>query len=113
VIEGLKIDMTADELVRHLDERIRQHHERATECETRARRVEMLASESDDDEEGHSFCWPGVTDDMQRRATRHRDREAVLVFFRNHVIAHEIYRLDETDLRSLELLPLGEGTLSN
>jgi hypothetical protein len=113
MIEGLKIELTADELVRHLDERIRHHHGRAAELETRFKQAETLVSASEeDDEDGHSMCWPGFAHDLQRRAARHKDRETLLMFFRNHVIGHEIYRLSEADLRALELLPIDERTLS-
>lgn len=112
MIDGLKIDVTAEELVRHLDDRIRHHHGRAAECEDKAKRVEALSSERED-EDGHFMgCWPGFAHELERKAARHRDREALLVFFRNHVIGHEIYRLAEGDLRSLELLPIEQGTPS-
>ena len=39
MIDGFKIDVTADELVAHLDRRINHHHERAQECETRLQRL--------------------------------------------------------------------------
>ena len=113
MIDGLRIDLTADELIQHLDERIRHHHDRAADCESRVKQAEALVSASEDDEEdGNVACWPGFTHDLQRRAARHKHRETLLVFFRNHVIGHEIYRLSEADLRSLELLPIEEGSLS-
>jgi hypothetical protein len=113
VIHGLRIDVTSEELIRHLDERVRHHRDRASECEARAKRAEALHSEPDDDEDGSLVgCWPGYAHELERRATRHRDREALLVFFRNHVIAHEIYRLAEADLKSLELLPIELGAAS-
>lgn len=112
MIEGLRIDVTAEELVRHLDERIRHHHSRAAECESKAKRVEALDSKPDD-EDGHFMaCWPSYAHELERRAARHRDREALLAFLRDHVIGHEIYRLTEGDLKSLELLPIEQGTPS-
>ena len=112
MIEGLRIDVTAEELVGHLDVRIRHHHERAAECEGKAKRVEALGSEPEDEDTHLMGCWPGFSHQLERRAARHRDREALLVFFRNHVIGHEIYRLSEGDLRSLELLPIEQGAHS-
>ena len=111
MIDGIRIDLTADELVRHLDERIRHHHDRATELERKAQRVADLETPETDleDEEPMMACWPGVVHDMERRAARHRSREALLVFLRNHVVASEIYRLSERDLRSVELLPIDEN----
>ena len=113
MIEGLRIDLTADELIQHLDERIRHHHDRATDFESRAKQAEALASAAEaTDEDDHMFCIPNLAHDLERRAARHKHRETLLVFFRNHVVGHEIYRLSEADLRSLELLPIEEGSLS-
>jgi hypothetical protein len=111
VIDGIRIELTAEELVRHLDERIRHHHDRAIECDQKAQRVgslESTARDEDDDDEAMMACWPGFVHELERRAARHRNREALLAFFRNHVIVHEIYRLSERDLKSIELLPVEE-----
>ena len=109
MIDGLRIDLTAEELVRHLDERIRHHHERAAECERKAQRVENLeACGDEDDDEPMTACWPGFVHELERRAARHRHRETLLVFLRNHIVGREIYRLSERDLKSIELLPMDE-----
>src|SRR5262245_26581532 len=107
MIDGIRIDLTAEELIRHLDERIQHHHDRAAEFDRKAKRVADIQSpESDDDEEPTIACWPTMVHDQERRAARHRSRETLLVFLRNHVVANEIYRLSERDLKSLELLPV-------
>ena len=107
MIEGLRIELTADELARHLDERIRHHHDRATDFERRAKELDALsASPADDDEDGFVGGWTCLGSELERKTGRHRDREMLLVFFRNHLVAGEVYRLSETDLRSLELLPV-------
>ena len=112
MIDGLKIDVTSEELIRHLDERVRHHHERASACMARVKRTEALQSEPDDEDGPFAGGLPGYAHELERRAARHRDREALLMFFRNHVIAHEIYRLSEADLQSLELLPMELGAES-
>ncbi len=109
MIDGIRIDLTAEELMRHLDERIRHHHERAAECERKAQRVGNLeASDDEDDDEPMIACWPGVVHELERRAVRHRNRETLLMFLRNHIVGHEVYRLSEKDLKSVELLPMDE-----
>jgi hypothetical protein len=110
VIDGIRIDVTAEELVRHLDERIRHHRERSAECERKAQRAGTMESSPQDEDEDEPMiaCWPGFVHELERRAARHRNREALLVFLRNHVVAHEIYRLSERDLKSVELLPIEE-----
>lgn len=106
MIEGFRIEVTADELARHLDERIRHHHDRAADFERRAKELEVIGhSGLDDDDEGLVGCW-GLNDQLERKTARHRDRETVLVYLRNHLVAGEVYRLSEGDLRSLELFPV-------
>jgi hypothetical protein len=110
VIEGFRIDVTAEEVVRHLDERIRHHNDRAKEFEARAQRVGN-DSRVDDEDEQLALCWPGYVHDLERRAARHRRRELFLIFARDHVVASDIYRLTEKDLRALEWMPM-EDSLS-
>jgi len=106
VIDGFKIEVTSDELVQHLDERIRHHHDRATTLDAKARQVEVRVSPADDEEEEHlAMCWPGYVHDLERRATRHRSRELFLIFARDRIAHGEIYRLSEQDLKAVEWLP--------
>jgi len=108
MIDGFKIDITADELVAHLDSRITHHHGRAQECETKLQRLRALESTSDDEEDVFDMCGASKIDGLERLATKHRNREIFLAFARNHVVANEIYRLSEDDLRLLEWLPVEE-----
>ena len=110
MIDGFRIDVTAEELLSHLDARIKSHREAAEELDSNRIRIEAATSSNrqpdpDDDEEQLALCWPGYVEDLERRAERHRHREAALVFLRDHIVAHEIYRLGEPDLRLLELWP--------
>lgn len=119
MIEGLRIDLTAEELLRHLDARIESHRGAAARCDAKRIRLEGASSSSappndededeDDEEEQLVMCWPGYVDELERRADRHRRREAAFVFLRDHLVAHEIYRLGEADLRLLELWPRHAG----
>jgi hypothetical protein len=105
VINGFRIEMTADELIRHLDARIAHHHAAASECETKRIRFEAVGSLPDDEESEDLGVWPGYGAELERRVEGHKRKQATLAFLRNHVIAHEIYRLGEHDLRLLELWP--------
>jgi len=111
VIDGFRIDVTAEELLRHLDARIQTHRDAAARCESKRIRLEAAESsgrqpgDAEDEEENLALCWPGFMGDLERRAERHKSHEAALVFLRDHLVAHEIYRLDESDLRLLELWP--------
>ena len=107
VINGFRIEMTADELIRHLDARIAHHGAAASECETKRIRFEAVGSLPEDEESEDPFfgTWPGYGAELERRVDGHKRKEATLTFLRNHIIAHEIYRLGEHDLRLLELWP--------
>jgi hypothetical protein len=107
VVDGFRIEMTADELMQHLDTRIQHHRSAATDCDAKRIRFEAVGSLPDEEESEAPFlgCWPGYGTELERRAESHRRKEATLTFLRDHVIAREVYRLGEHDLRLLELWP--------
>jgi hypothetical protein len=112
VIDGFRIELTADELVQHLDARIAHHRAAASECETKRIRFEAVGSLAEDEESEVPFfgAWPGYGAELERRVDGHKRKEATLRFLRNHVIAREIYRLSEDDLRLLEFWPRRTST---
>lgn len=107
MVDGFRIEMTADEIVQHLDARIHHHRTAASDCDARRLRFEAVGSltEEDDGEVPFLAGWPGYGAELERRTEDHKRREATLAFLRDHVIAREIYRLGEQDLRLLELWP--------
>lgn len=112
MIDGLKIDVTGEELVQHLDERVQYHRERAEQCVRRAQRIESLgpdettdADDDPEDDEGLASVWPGYSEELERRAERHRSRGEHFQFLRDRISLNEIYRLALADLRALEWLP--------
>ena len=110
MIEGFRIDVTADELVTHLDRRIAHHHDRAQECETKLQRLRALETADDEEEDVFQMCGASRIDGLERLVARHRNRAVFLMFARNHIVANEIYRLSEDDLRLLEWLPFQEAS---
>lgn len=100
MIDGLRLDISADELVKLLDERIADHALNARTDEENARRLDTTRRANDADE------WDDETGTrLRRRAQTERDRVGALTFMRNHVIRGETYRLSENDLLTLEILP--------
>ena len=106
MVEGLKVELTADELTRLLEARIAHHREVAADCDTRRVRLQaVITPDPNDTEEQLAAAWPPYLDNLERRAERHRDRAGALQFLRDHLVAHEIYRLGESDLEMLQLWP--------
>lgn len=111
MIEGFRVDVTAEELVTHLDARIGYHHERTQECESKLRQLEALEPQAADEEEAFDMCAASRQHGLERIGARHRSREVFLMFARNHIVSSEIYRLSEDDLRLLEWLPMEEPSM--
>jgi hypothetical protein len=107
VIDGFRIEITADELIKHLDARIEHHRIAASECDARRIRFEAVGTLPEEEEGEAPFfaLWPGYGSELERRGEGHKRKEATLSFLRDHVVAREIYRLGEHDLRLLELWP--------
>jgi hypothetical protein len=109
MIDGFKVDVTADELRQHLEARIRYHRSRADECHSKLQRLQTLDAHIDEEEEVFDMCGASRMHSLERMAGRHESREAFLTFARNHIVATEIYRLSEADMRLLEWLPVDDG----
>jgi hypothetical protein len=105
MIDGFRVDVTAEELAAHLDERVHHHHAREEECAAKLRRLEEIDDDSTEEDEMFEMCASSRVHGLERMLARHRNRGAFLAFAREHVVAREIYRLSEDDLRLLEWLP--------
>ena len=111
MIDGFRLDVTAEELAAHLDARIQHHRERTHECEAKLRQLQSLSPmPHEEEEEPFEMCASSRLHGIERMATRHRSRETFLTFARNHIVATEIYRLSEQDLRLLEWLPADDAS---
>jgi hypothetical protein len=109
MIDGFKVDVTAEELAAHLEERIQHHRTREEECTAKLRRLEAVDDETTEpEEEMFDMCASSRVHGLERVLARHRSRAAFLTFAREHVVAREIYRLSEEDLRLVEWLPAEE-----
>ncbi len=102
MIEGLRLDVTADEIVKLIDRRITEHTENAETDEADAKKFDVTARTDEDDEYADEMS---VGARLRRRAQRERERADALGFMRNHVVRGETYRLTNDDLRTLEILP--------
>jgi hypothetical protein len=87
MIDGLRLDINADELVKLLDDRIAEHTENAESDDDNARRLDQTKRADEEDWEDNQGSR------LRRRAQGERDRADALTFMRNHVIRGETYRL--------------------
>ena len=93
MIDGLKIQMTTEELECRLAERILWHEQVADEYQEEWRRPE---SEREDQ------LMPEHMIEHEMR--EHREQAATLRMLREHLVPAEIYRLTEFDLRFADLV---------
>lgn len=103
MIDGLRLDVSADEIVKLLDERIAEHRDNADADEANAKKLDAVARPDDLEEDIWADDSTG-TARLRRRAQRERERMDALTFMRDHVIRGETYRLTNDDLRTLEIL---------
>jgi hypothetical protein len=102
MIDGLRLDVTADELVKMIDVRIVQHTDNALADETNAKQIEETNRADDEDEVWDDDATASAR--LRRRAVRERERADALSFMRNHLVRGETYRLSTDDLRTLEIV---------
>jgi hypothetical protein len=103
MIDGLRLDVSADEIVKLLEQRISEHRENAEADEDNAKKLDALKRPDDLEDE----IWvedSTATSRLRRRAQRGRNRIEALKFMRDHVIRGETYRLTNEDLQTLEIL---------
>ena len=106
MIDGLKIEMTSDELFTRLTTRIAFHKDGAAGLEERLR-GEDHAGEAHGMDARAPFQ---VTGDAPRHMLEHArddhyEQAQFLELLREHLIRGEVYRLDEEDLRVADLTP--------
>jgi hypothetical protein len=97
MIEGLKIDVSADELTSHLNERVEYHKAKREFYE---KQVQGLR----DGGVGQGMQSNDPVSSLQGSAKSHGDREGLFRFLADHVVTDETYRLSEQDLTRLEII---------
>jgi len=107
MIEGLKLDIGAEELVQRLQERITYHRSKAESYGAQLEKLGEIQTPGEDEEDIVSLTRgresPRLT--IERKVKEHLDRAAILTFLRDHIVPGEVYRLNEHDLRMAEILP--------
>jgi hypothetical protein len=110
MIEGLKLDVSAEELAQRLSGLIAWHESRARGCDGRLRRLGEIEEEVQNiDADLDALGWGGgydrLSEALERKRMHHLERASMLEFLRDHLVAGEVYRLDVEDLRLAGLFP--------
>ena len=98
MIDGLKLTMTGAELRTKLDERIAWH---ARELRRHPQHLKDSSSNA------AGVAWPERV--LQGEIATSEKQIEVLTLIRDYIIADEVYRLGEFDLRFADLLPEDDG----
>lgn len=106
MIEGLKLDVRAEELVARLDERVAVHQAKADAYSAQLRRLGAIGPDPEDDDVMADLRGNGSPrHSLERKHQQHSERIALLTFLRDHLVPGEVYRLSQEDLRFAEFLP--------
>lgn len=92
MIEGLKIEMSTDQLSARLAERILWHQQTVDAYE------EELSRSRGGSRDGRRNV-------LEQEMREHQEQVVVLSLLRDHLIPNEVYRLMENDLRFADLAP--------
>ena len=125
LVEGVKIDVKADEMKAVLGKRAEYHQKRAEWYEAQLKSLreaqgaiaaKIVADAGDEEDEemaanlsnayskGSNFRGESPIDQLASKVKTHRARQAYFRFMSEHVIPNTTYRLKEDDLTRLELL---------
>lgn len=99
MIEGLHFDLEYDELQEHLIERAAYHTERADWYQERYDELKAGGVESD-----RAVSGGNPLSNMESNIEKHRQTTQYFDFMAEHLVKNETYRLDESDLRSIEVI---------
>jgi hypothetical protein len=97
VIDGLKLTMTGTELRSNLAERVRWHQ---GEMDRMTGQLKTHRAQSE---------GPYADRLLEDEISRAHRRIEILTFIRDYIVADEVYRLGEFDLRFADLLPDDDG----
>lgn len=94
MIDGLKIDVTAEELEGHLRERSEYHAGRSVAYKSQAVGVQEIQEEDG----GPASYSNSPSRSLSESAENHRKKSAYYLFLADHIVRGETYRLTERDL---------------
>ena len=101
MIEGLRFDVTSEELKVHLEKKLRHHRERVAFYKDKAQALQAGGAEP------AGYTGGDPVQSLREKAAQHQNRVELFDFLRGHLIPGETYRLEENDLLKLEIISRG------
>lgn len=98
MIEGLKFDISADEMKAHLTSRMKHHDERVEFYSKQAAALESGRAE------GMNYTGGDPVRALRDKQVEHTRKVSLFDFLREHLVKGEVYRLDESELAKLEFI---------
>jgi hypothetical protein len=105
LVRGIRLEVSGQELVVRIGERIRWHRERGDVLLGQMKQlaeVERSAADKLADVFGR-YDSPRAM--LEKKLREHQERASFLTFVRDHVRVDGLYQLDSSDLRMTEILP--------
>lgn len=101
MIEGLKYDVSSEEIVAHVTERAKHHSEREAWYTAQIEELERGMAEPQE------YTGGDPIRNLKDSRSRHTNKREVFEFLAKHVIPNETYRLEERELSNLEMISGG------
>lgn len=101
MIEGLKVDVKSEELVKILTERMQHHLERSEAYNKKAAELKATLSGLEEDLSVGKVSNNSASGGLETKAREHKDKSTYYKFLLDHVIQNDTYRLDQADLERL------------
>jgi hypothetical protein len=107
MVHGLSIDMTGEDLAKSINERVAVHRAKlgALQAELRALSKRKARRVEEDDPIRTALSGGSQKERLERRIQEHGERVVTLTFLRDHLTPSEIYRLGQSDLKLVDLVP--------
>lgn len=111
MIQGLQLEVKAEELGERIGARIAHHKAQVKACEARLKELRTVRESLKEDRDTvlaiKGADIPGEA--IARKLRKHEERAASLAFLRDHLVRGEVYRLNDHDLRLADLVPESVG----
>lgn len=107
IIEGLKIQVSSEELEQHLRDRAAHHAARREFYLGQARNLDSGIHELELDEEAEAMAFSNSgrgdpRQSMRAAAKTHEERQAFFTFLADHIVQDVTYQLTESEFLKLE-----------